>query len=130
MNEYTEAEREEINAYKRQLAENAAWRRDSLSEEETSVQPPTITEQQIPAVRREYESVKDTIAVGQQAALLEQSGIPYSVALKISEAVNAGDFEAAAMLTKAHENNERIAHAAEAEAIEEEARLRVIFGLA
>ena len=133
MREYTDAEKDEINRYKRQLAlayaENDALRRETLSDEETNAQAPAIMEQQTPEVKQEFESVRETIAIGQEAALLEQSGIPYSIALKISEAVHVDDFEAAGKLMDLYEEQQRTTNAAEIAEAEEQARLRRIFGL-
>ena len=130
---YTQEELDEITALKRQLAlsytENAALRRETLSDEETGAQAPEIMEQQTPEVKQEFESVRETIAIGQEAALLEQSGIPYSIALKISEAVHVDDFEAAGKLMDLYEEQQRTTNAAEIAEAEEQARLRRIFGL-
>lgn len=133
MREYTDAEKDEINRYKRQLAlayaENDALRRETLSDEEADAQAPAIIEQQTPEVKREYEGLRDTIAIGQEAALLEQSGVPYSIALKISEAVHADDFESAGKLVDLYEEQQRAANADSIKEQEEQATLRRVFGL-
>lgn len=133
MSDFTDAEKDEIIRYKRQLAlaytENAALRRQAQTEEKPDTQPPAIMEYQPPEIKREFESVRETIAIGREAMDLEAAGYPYSIALKLSEAVHNGDFETAAKLMEIHENNERTAHAAEIKEAEETAKLRRAFGL-
>ena len=130
---YTQEELDEITALKRQLAlsymENDALRRETLSDEGTDAQALGIIEQQTPEVKREYEGLRDTIAIGQEAALLEQSGVPYSIALKISEAVHADDFESAGKLVDLYEEQQRAANADSIKEQEEQATLRRLFGL-
>lgn len=134
MSEYTDAEKDEIVRFKRQLAlayaENDALRRETLSDEETNAQAPEIMEHQTPEVKQEFEGLRETIAIGQEAALLEQSGIPYSIALKISEAVHADDFESAGKLMDMYEEQQRAANADAIREQREDAELRRIFGLA
>lgn len=129
----TDDEWKEINSLKRQLAlaytENAALRRQAQAEEETEIQPPAIMEHQPPEIKREFESVRETIAIGREALDLEAAGYDYATALMLAEAVHKGDFEKAAMLMQAHENNERTAHAAEIKEAGETAKLRKAFGL-
>lgn len=129
----TDDEWKEINSLKRQLAlsymENAALRRQTQSEEETDTQQPAIMEHQTPEIKREYESMRETIAIGREALDLEAAGYDYATALKLSEAVHKGDFETAAKYMEMHENNERTAHAAEIKEAEETAKLRKAFGL-
>lgn len=129
----TDDEWKEINSLKRQLAlaytENAALRRQAQTEEETDTQPPAIMEYQTPEIKREYESMRETIAIGKEALNLEAAGYDYGTALKLSEAVHKGDFAAAAKYMEMHENNERTAHAAEIKEAEETAKLRKAFGL-
>lgn len=132
MREYTDAEKDEINRYKRQLAlayaENDALRR-TLSEEKADTQQPTIMEHQTPEVKREFESVRETVQIGREALDLEAAGYDYATALKLSEAVHKGDFETAAKYMEMYENNERTTNAAEIAEAEEQAKLRRIFGL-
>lgn len=132
MSDFTDAEKDEINRYKRQLAlayaENDALRR-TLSEEKADAQPPAIMEYQTEKIKREFESVRETVQIGREALELEQAGYPYSIALKLSEAIHKGDFEAAAKYMEVHENNERTAHANEIKEAEETAALRKAFGL-
>ena len=132
MSEYTDAEKDEIVRFKRQLAlayaENDALRR-TLSEEKADTQPPAIMDMQTPEVKREFESVRETIAIGKEALDLEAAGYDYATALKLSEAVHKGDFETAAKYMEMYENNERTAHAAEIKEADETAKLRKVFGL-
>ena len=132
MSDFTDAEKDEINRYKRQLAlayaENYALRR-TLSEEKADTQPPAIMEYQTEKIKREFESVRETVQVGREALALESAGYDYATALKLAEAVHKGDFEAAAKYMEVHENNERTTNAAEIAEQEEQAKLRRIFGL-
>jgi len=129
----TDDEWKEINSLKRQLAlsymENAALRRQTKTEEDADTQPPAIMEHQPPEIKREYESMRETIAIGREALDLEAAGYDYATALKLSEAVHKGDFETAAKYMEMYENNERTAHAAEIKEAGETAKLRKAFGL-
>ena len=82
-----------------------------------------------PEIQAKVDSLSDTIAIGREALDLEACGFPYAEALMFAEATHAGDFDKAAMIMQAHENNERTIHADEIRRSEETAKLRRAFGL-
>ena len=67
--------------------------------------------------------------ITREARMLEGSGMPYSIALKVAEATHAGDYELAGRILQSHENNMRIANADVIAEEERDAEIRKYFGL-
>lgn len=89
----------------------------------------SLMDKQSPAIQAHVNSLSETIQIGREALDLEACGFSYSEALMLAEATHAGDFDKAAKIMEAHENNERTTHAAEIKEAEKTARLRKAFGL-
>ena len=69
------------------------------------------------------------IDISREARMLEGSGIPYSIALKIAEANADGDYETVGKLLQAHQNNENLRNADAIAEAQENDMLRRAFGL-
>lgn len=121
---------EEINKLKRGLAlAHMEIGHAKEAAERDGKEYDSLMDMQTPEIQVHVNSLSETVQIGREALELEQAGYPYSIALKLAEAVHKGDFEAAAKYMEVHENNERTTNAAEIAEQEEQAKLRRIFGL-
>lgn len=82
-----------------------------------------------PEIQSRLDNMNEIVEVGKEALELENCGFDYASALLLAEATHAGDFDKAARIMQAHENNERTAHAAKIKETKETAALRKAFGL-
>lgn len=121
---------EEINKLKRGLAlAHMEIGHAKEAAERDGKEYDSLMDQQTPAIQAHVNGLKDDIAIGKEALDLEAAGYDYATALMLAEAVHKGNFDKAAAIMQAHENNERITHANEIKEAEETAALRKAFGL-